>query len=164
MCVGYFNTIPSWSLAKSTVLPLIGTKVTPDLHHDFMWSSPTPHIPGSSLPHKIQMSQSPFGFPGVLDIKFPEKIVLRGLVIDTIKGSHVQAFTLESAKFEHLDPMTMEPVQVKEDQTMVSQRFCSCGQILREYICRNLTCSLVKRIHRSCLTQYHGGSTFPDPW
>ena len=108
--------------AHSSLLPLLGSSIIPELYHDEIRPSDpagTNPISGSYLPHVVAMPDNGLGFQKVLDIRFPFKVVLSGLVVDTKKGNHLKAFALENERFGYANPGVLEAVEVFEGQPMV---------------------------------------------
>ncbi len=88
----------------------------------------------STLPLHVELGSDDFGTEKYLDIRFPFKIVLKGLIIDTDRTKYLKSFTLQTAENDYLHRGVLTDIEYMTGTPIVSIALDPGSQEMHESI------------------------------
>ena len=112
----------------------IGQLSHPEFYYPLLAKNPTP-IPNGKAAFNLELLDFVYTTDKTLDIRFPAKMVLKGLRIETLKEKYLKSFYVEYTKLDYVSPDQLATVELQPSQPIVSHENQFIVSFLNLYFC-----------------------------
>lgn len=99
----------------------IGQVAYPEFYYPLLSKEPIP-IPNGKAAFHLELLDFIYTNEKTLDIRFPGKMVLKGLRIETLKEKYLKSFYVEYTKLDYVSPNDFSAVELKPNNPIVRSK------------------------------------------